>query len=76
MDELTQSMKDAGCDKETIGTVCRLYDGGQVEDAVKVLRRHRCALMDEVHESQSKVDCLDFLLRNIEKGRAYKISGR
>ena len=69
-------MKDAGCDKETIGTVCRLYDGGQVEDAVKVLRRHRCALMDEVHESQSKVDCLDFLLRNIEKGRAYKISGR
>ncbi len=76
MDELTQNMKDAGCDKETIGTVCRLYDGGQVEDAVKVLRRHRCALMDEVHESQSKVDCLDFLLRNIEKGRAYKISGR
>lgn len=72
MDDFTQNMEDAGCDAETIGTVRRLYDNGQVKDAVKVLRRHRCALMDELHESQSKVDCLDFLVRNIEKGTAVR----
>ena len=67
MDELTQSLADAGCDAETIGTVRRLYDSGQVNDAVRVLRRHRCELMDQLHESQSRVDCLDFLVRRIEK---------
>ncbi len=67
MDELTQSLEDAGCDAEMIGTVRRLYDSGQVNDAVRVLRRHRCELMDQLHESQSRVDCLDFLVRSIEK---------
>ena len=67
MDELTQSLTDAGCDAETIGTVRRLYDSGQVNDAVRVLRRHRCELMDQLHESQSRVDCLDYLVRRIEK---------
>ena len=67
MDDFTQSLADAGCDPETIGTVCMLYDSGQTREAVRVLRRHRCTLMDELHESQSKVDCLDFLLRNIHK---------
>ena len=59
-------MKDAGCDKEIITTICRMYAAGQIEDAVKVLRRHRCFLMEQLHESQSKVDCLDFLVRQME----------
>ena len=67
MDELTQSLADAGCDAETIGTVRRLYDSGQVNDAVRVLRRHRCELMDALHESQEKVDRLDYLLYELER---------
>ncbi|HBI62443.1 MAG TPA: hypothetical protein DDY31_14740 [Lachnospiraceae bacterium] len=60
-------MKDAGCDRETIIKICRLYAEGQIQDAVKVLRRHRCHLMEQLHESQSRVDCLDFLVRKMEK---------
>lgn len=64
-------MKDAGCGGEIITRICRLYADGQIPDAVKILRRHRCHLMEQLHESQSKVDCLDFLVRkmeNMEKG--------
>ena len=50
-----------------IREVCRLYDNGRVQDAVKTLRKHRCILMDRLHESQEKVDCLDFLVRRMEK---------
>lgn len=60
-------MKDAGCDRETITKICGLYAEGQIQDAVKVLRRHRCHLMEQLHESQSRVDCLDFLVRKMEK---------
>ena len=52
---------------ETILEVCRLYDNGQIQDAVKTLRKHRCTLMEKLHESQEKVDCLDFLVRRMEK---------
>lgn len=44
-----------------------MYGSGQVQDAVKALRRHRCSLMDSLHESQERVDCLDFLVQRMEK---------
>ena len=62
-------MKDAGCDEKFITKICRLYADGQVPDAVKMLKWHRCYLMEQLHESQSRVDCLDFLVRQMEKVR-------
>lgn len=54
-----------------IARICRLYKNGQIQDIVKTLRRHRCNLMDSLHKSQEKVDCLDFLIWNIEKEKSY-----
>ena len=31
------------------------------------MKKDRCRLMDELHESGRKVDCLDFLIRSTEK---------
>lgn len=49
--------------------MCRLYETHQTADALKALRRYRCRLMDALHESQERVDCLDFLIRRIGKER-------
>ena len=64
---MIQNLEDAGCTSETIMEVCRLYDNGRFQDAVKTLRKHRCTLMDRLHESQERVDCLDFLVRRMEQ---------
>ncbi len=64
-------MKDAGCDKELITKICSLYVDGEIQDAVKVLRQHRCSLVEQLHESQNRVDCLDFLVRQMEKMQNY-----
>ena len=45
----------------------RLYRAGRLEELKKTLRKQRCALMDEVHESQRKVDRIDTVIRQIEK---------
>ena len=45
----------------------RLYRAGRLEDLRKALRKQRCALMDEVHESQRKVDRIDTVIRQIEQ---------
>lgn len=65
---MIQNLKDAGCSSNIIEEVLRLYKNGQIQDAIKTLRRHRCSLMDSLHESQEKVDCLDFLVWSMEKG--------
>ena len=45
----------------------RLYRAGRLEELKKALRKRRCALMDEVHESQRKVDRIDTVIRQIEQ---------
>ena len=67
MDELTLGLKDAGCDSKQIALICRLYENGEIQMVIKKLRRHRCDLMERMHESQRKIDCVDFLLRKIDK---------
>lgn len=62
-----QNLKDTGCTPKTIEEICRLHGNGQVQDAVKVLRIHRCSLLESLHENQKKIDCLDFLVWCMEK---------
>ena len=44
--------------------LCR---AGRLEELKKALRKQRCVLMDELHESQRKVDRIDTVIRQIEK---------
>lgn len=67
MRDMIQNLKDAGCREQTILRVQRLCENGKIADAVIVLRRHRCDLMKCLHAYQEQIDCLDFLLRCLEK---------
>lgn len=67
--DIIQNLKDAGCNTDIISEVCLLCDAGEIQDAVKVLRRYRLSLMEHLHESQNRVDCLDFLVYQLEKTR-------
>ena len=69
MDELFLYLKDAGCGAERISEIRRLCEAGDIADAIRRLRRHRCELMDELHKSQGKLDCLDDLLRKMERSQ-------
>lgn len=66
-EDIIQNLKDAGCSADEISSVSRLCDAGQIREAIQVLRRHRCELMDNLHQSQSRVDCLDYLVFKMEK---------
>lgn len=72
---MIQNLKDAGCEEAEIADVRRLYENGQIQDAVKKLRRYRCGLMDTLHKSQERVDCLDYLVRSMEKEKRLRTTG-
>lgn len=64
---LKQNLSDAGCCKEITKDIIRMCKAGNMEGALQMMRKDRCRLMDELHESGRKVDCLDFLIRTTEK---------
>ena len=60
------NMGDAGCSGEDIERVRKLHEAGLDEDIIRCLRRCRCDLIEELHRSQRKVDCMDHLIRAAE----------
>lgn len=61
------NLLDAGCSEVSAAFVDQLVQAGRISDALHELRVIRCNLMDELHQSQRRVDCLDYLIRQTEK---------
>ena len=77
MEGLKRNLEDAGCDSSTSEAIRRLYANHRVDDAVRALRKHWCNLMDALHESQERVDRLDYLIRSMEEeGREERSQAR
>lgn len=71
-ENLAITLSDAGFDHEAIEKAERLWDAGRTRDLIRHLRLCRCELMDILHESQKRVDCLDTLIRQTEKAMETK----
>jgi hypothetical protein len=63
-----QCMTDIGLSRENADYVTALLNAGRRDEAWKKLRVIRCEMMDELHNCQRKVDQLDWLIRETEKG--------
>ena len=66
IERIVANMGDAGCRTEDIERVCSLHDAGLDEEIVKCLRKCRCDLIEDLHEQQRRVDCMDHLIRAAE----------
>ena len=61
------NLKDAGCSDQSAAFVNQLVQAGRCADAIHEMKVIRCDLMEEVHQCQRKVDCLDYRIRQTEK---------
>ena len=69
MDEhIRQNLLDAGCDEEFIGR----FDSCICDERAckKLLAAHRRGLLDEIHEKERELDCLDYLVFMMDKKTA------
>ena len=69
LEKILTNMKYAGCEGEALKKAEQLFAEGDADAMNRLLRRCRCDLMEELHESQRKVDCLDYLIRQTDKVR-------
>ena len=63
---MIDSLSEIGLTDEQKRTARKLYDMGQNAELIRYLKKCRCGLIDEMHESQRKVDRMD-LIRKAEK---------
>ena len=64
---LIENLKDSGCPAEGTRRAKALYEAGDIDGLVKHLRKCRCDLVEEMHDSQRKVDRMDYLIRQAQK---------
>ena len=67
LEKILTNLSDAGCGSEELQKAKQLYEAGDTEAMIRYFRKFRCSRMDELHESQRKVDCLDYLIRQTAK---------
>ncbi len=66
-EQLIQGLSDAGCSAETAKRIGSLYEAGSFDEVLHQMKLQRCLLVGEMHESQRRVDRMDFLIRDQEK---------
>ena len=67
LNDMIAAMYDAGCGSDEITNAELLYQTGSKKELIRHLRKCRCELMEQLHESQRKVDRIDYLIRQNEK---------
>lgn len=66
-DAIIQNLKDAECDEEKIHAFITNIRENRISDGLKLLSMHRRSLLDTLHEKQKQIDCLDYLVYQLEK---------
>jgi hypothetical protein len=66
-EETIQNLKDAGCDSAAIAAFLKEVKSGKSVRAMKLLEKHRRTLLDDLHENQKQIDCLDYLVYQMKK---------
>lgn len=64
-----QNLNDAGCDPETIQKFLSCWKAGKTADQLRLLAEQRNNLLDYIHKNEKCIDCLDYLVYQIEKER-------
>ena len=60
---LKACMEDAGMSQDAVTKAMELYQSDARDELVRFLRLQRCELVEEMHESQRKLDRMDYLIR-------------
>ena len=64
---MIENLTDNGCSREGALRAKALYEAADYDGLVKYLRKCRCDLVEEMHDSQRKVDRMDYLIRQTQK---------
>ena len=66
-DSVIQNLEDAGCDDEMITCFLEMTECGECQGQLKLLEKQRRNLLEQVHMNEKRIDCLDYLVFQMNK---------
>ncbi len=64
---LRQNLLDAGCSLDTVQHCMNLAKKQKRVELLRLLASHRQKLLNTIHKNEKSIDCLDYLVYQIEK---------
>lgn len=61
-ERIKQNLEDAGCETQTIETFLKYRENETLQKQILFLKCQRCGVLEELHQFQKKIDCLDYLI--------------
>lgn len=65
--DILQNLKDAACSDEFIEEFFKIREQGNNRMLVQLLYKHKSQLLESLHNFQKKIDCLDYLIFQINQ---------
>ena len=64
---ILENLKDAGCDSETVKRFFELDGEAKTGEQLELLSKQREQLLEKIHREEKKIDCLDYLVYQLNK---------
>lgn len=75
-DAVVENLRDAGCSSRQIECFLDWQEEERTQEQLSMLSEHRKRLLDNVHREEKRIDCLDYLVYQIERTcREQKVCG-
>lgn len=71
-ESVIRNLEDAGCAPDTIQDFMCRCKAGKTAEALRLLAAHRRQLLDQLHREQKRIDCLDYLVYQINRQQPHK----
>ncbi|MCI8650524.1 MAG: hypothetical protein HFG20_10470 [Anaerotruncus sp.] len=68
-ESIIQNLRAAGCDEKTIIAFLRCMRDGKEPESFRLLKKQRSLLLEAVHREEKKIDCLDYLVYQMQKAK-------
>jgi hypothetical protein len=69
-EDVIQNLKDAGCDRKIIECFMECMARDDFNGQLQLMKEQRECLLDRVHKNEKQIDCLDYLVYQIDRSRA------
>ncbi len=64
---LIRNLEDAGCSLDIIESFCKCQEVKEYTEQLQILSKQRRMLLEQVHDTQHRLECLDYLIYTIRK---------
>lgn len=65
--EILNCLSDCGCDAVQTEEFLAIKENCCSESCIRYLKRHRKQLLEQIHQMGRQVDCVDYMIRELEK---------